>query len=377
VDTIGDELKKASGGKSRVIGISHKDRAAILPSGHSADAAYWFVDPAGGFVTSTYYENELPPWARDFNSSQPCQAYAGQKWLNHTLPAATGKLCEAVTASPFGNDLLERFAERALEAEQLGKHDATDILTLSFSSNDAVGHQYGPDSPEVHELCVTSDRILGKLIAAVERQVGPDGYLLIVSADHGVAPTPEANAALKMPGGRMTGNPVAKAVEAALGKRYGDAKWVTDNGETGLYLNLEAIESKKLDRGEVDRVAADAAMAVPHVFRVYTREQLMNNQFQDDSIGRRVLNGFFPQRSPDVEVVLDPYWITSSSGASHSTPFGYDTHVPIVFLGAAIRVGRYDEPVMVNDVAPTIATLLAIETPSGSVGRALSEIYAQ
>ena len=377
VDTIGDQLKKASGGKSRVIGISHKDRAAILPSGHSADAAYWFVDPVGGFVTSTYYENELPSWARNFNSSQPCQAYAGQKWLDHALPAAGGKLCEAVTASPFGNDLLERFAERTLEAEQLGKHDATDLLTLSFSSNDVVGHQYGPDSPEVHELCVTSDRILGKLIAAVERQVGPDGYLLIVSADHGVAPTPEANAALKMPGGRMTGNPVAKAVEAALGKRYGDAKWVTDNGETGLYLNLEAIESKKLDRADVDRVAAEAAMAVPHVFRVYTREQLMNNRFQDDSIGRRVLNGFFPQRSPDVEVVLDPYWITSSSGASHSTPFGYDTHVPIVFLGAAIRAGHYDESVMVNDVAPTIATLLALETPAGSVGHALSEIYAQ
>ncbi|HEX3743572.1 MAG TPA: alkaline phosphatase family protein [Bryobacteraceae bacterium] len=377
IDTIGDELKKASAGKSKVIGISHKDRAAILPSGHSADAAYWFLDPTGGFVTSTYYENELPAWAREFNASRPCQAYAGRKWLDHTLPVATGKICEAVTASPFGNDLLEQFAERALAAEQLGKHDATDLLTVSFSSNDVVGHQFGPDSPEVHELCVTSDRILGKLIAAVERQVGPDGYLLVVSADHGVAPTPEANAALKMPGGRLTGNPVAKAVEAALGKRYGDAKWVTNIGETGLYLNLEAIESKKLDRGEVDSVAAEAAMSVNHVFRVYTREQLMNNRYQDDSIGRRVLNGFFPQRSPDVEVVLDPYWITSSSGASHSTPFGYDTHVPVVFLGASIKPGHYDEAVMVNDVAPTLATLLAIETPSGSVGRALSEIYAQ
>ena len=377
VDTIGDELRKASGGKSHVIGISHKDRAAILPAGHSADAAYWFLDPTDGFVTSDYYVSQLPSWVRDFDASHPCEAYAGKKWLDHTLPPAGGKLCEAVTASPFGNDLLERFAERALEAEQLGKHEATDLLSVSFSSNDVVGHQYGPDSPEAHELCVTSDRILGNLIAAIERQVGADGYVLVVSADHGVAPTPEANAAIKMPGGRMTGNPVAKAVEVALSKRFGDAKWVTNSGETGLYLNLEAIESKKLDRAEVDRVAADTAMNVPHVFRAYTREQLLTGQFQSDSIGRRVLNGFFPQRSPDIEVVLDPYWVTSSSGASHSTPFGYDTHVPIVFLGATIRAGRYDGPVMVNDVAPTLATLLAIETPAGSVGRTLAEIFAQ
>ncbi len=376
VDTVGDELRQASHGASHVIGISHKDRAAILPAGHSADAAYWFLDPTGGFVTSDYYLSQLPAWVREFNAAHPCEAYAGKNWLAHALPDR-GKLCEAVTASPFGNDLLERFAERALEAEQLGKHDATDLLALSFSSNDVVGHQYGPDSPEVHEMCIASDRVLGKLIAAIERQVGPDGYVLVVSADHGVSPTPEANAAIKMPGGRLTGNPVAKAVEAALGKRYGEGKWVTNSGETGLYLNLEAMESKKLDRAEVDRVAADAAISVPHVFRVYTREQLLSGQFQDDSIGRRVLNGFFAQRSPDIEVVLDPYWITSSAGASHSTPFGYDTHVPVVFLGATIRTGHYDEPVIVNDVAPTLATLLGIETPAGSVGRALAEIFAQ
>ncbi|MEI9972674.1 MAG: alkaline phosphatase family protein [Ignavibacteriota bacterium] len=377
VDTLGDELRKASGGQSRVIGISHKDRAAILPAGHSADAAYWFLDPTGGFVTSDYYKSQLPPWVHDFNASHPCETYAGQKWLSHTIPPVGGRVCEAVTASPFGNDLLERFAERALEAEQLGKHEATDLLAVSFSSNDVVGHQYGPDSPEVHELCVSSDRVLGKLIAALERQVGPDGYLLVISADHGVAPTPEANAAIKMPGGRLTGNPVAKAVDAALAKRYGEAKWVTNNGETGLYLNQEAIESKKLDRAAVDRAAADAAMTVPHVFRVYTREELLSGQFQNDSIGKRVLNGFFAQRSPDIEVVLDPYWITSSSGASHSTPFGYDSHVPVIFLGATIRPGHYDEAIMVNDVAPTLATLLAIETPAGSVGRALAEIFAQ
>jgi arylsulfatase A-like enzyme len=373
VDTVGDELKMASG-KSHVIGISHKDRAAILPAGHTADAAYWFIDPIGGFVTSTYYVDALPAWARDFNSSQPCQAYAGQKWLNHSLPTSGEKLCEAVTASPFGNDLLERFAERALEAEQLGKHESTDLLAVSFSSNDIVGHQYGPDSPEVHELCVTSDRALGKLIAAVERQVGPDGFVLVVTGDHGVAPIPEVNAQRKMPGGRLTGNPVAKAVEAALTKKYGDAKWFANSAETGLYLNLEAIDSKKIDRAEADRVAAEAALAVPHVFRVYTREQLLNGQLQDDSIGRSVSNGFFAQRSPDIEVLLDPYWIAGSTQASHSTPFGYDTHVPVVFLGAAIRPGHYDQPVTINDVAPTLATLLGVETPSGAVGRALAEI---
>jgi arylsulfatase A-like enzyme len=238
-----------------------------------------------------------------------------------------------------------------------------------------VGHQYGPDSPEVRELCLTSDRVLGKLIAAAERQVGPDGYVLVVSGDHGVAPIPEVNTERKMPGGRLTGNPVAKAVEAALTKKYGEAKWFANSAETGLYLNLEAIEAKKIDRAEADRVAAEAALAVPHVFRVYTREQLLYGQLQDDSIGRRVENGFFAQRSPDIEVLLDPYWIAGGTQASHSTPFGYDTHVPVVFLGAAIRSGHYDQPVTVNDVAPTLATLLGVETPAGSVGRALAEIF--
>ncbi len=376
VDTIGDQLRKASGGKSHTIGISHKDRAAILPAGHSADAAYWFIDPSDGFVTSTYYLNQLPGWVSDFNASKPCQAYAGKTWLTHTI-AAGAKLCESVTESPFGNELLENFAERALQSEQLGKHEGIDLLTVSFSSNDVVGHRYGPDSPEAHELCLASDRVLGKLIAAIEKQVGPDGYVLVVSADHGVAPTPEANAALKLPGGRLTGNPVAKAVEAALARKYGEGKWVVNTNETGLYLNLPDIESKKLDRAEVDRIAADAAMAVPHVFRVYTREQLLSGQYPADSIGVRVRNGFFPQRSPDLEVILDPYWITSASGTTHSTPFNYDNHVPILFLGASIKPGEYDEPALVNDIAPTLATLLSVETPAGSIGRALSEIFAK
>jgi hypothetical protein len=375
VDTVGDQLKMASGGASRVIGISLKDRAAILPAGHTADAAYWFVDLAGGFVSSTYYQDALPAWVRDFDASQPCQPYAGRKWLTHSIPTTGVSLCEAVTASPFGNDMVERFAELALESERLGKRESTDLLAVSFSSTDLVGHQYGPDSPEMRELCLASDRALGKLIDAVERQVGPDGFVLVLTGDHGVAPIPEVNAQRKMPGGRMTGNPVAKAVEAALTRKYGDAKWFANSAETGLYLNLETLDSKKIDRADADRVAAEAALAVPHVFRVFTREQLLYGQLQNDSIGRRVANGFFAQRSPDLEVLLDPYWIAGNTPASHSTPFGYDTHVPLVFLGASIRPGRYTQPVTINDVAPTLATLLAVETPAGSVGRALAEIF--
>jgi arylsulfatase A-like enzyme len=227
----------------------------------------------------------------------------------------------------------------------------------------------------VREVSVASDRALGKLIEAVERQVGPDGFVLVVTGDHGVAPIPEVNIQRKMPGGRLTGNPVGKAVEAALTRKYGDAKWIANSGETGFYLNLDAIDSRKIDRAEANRVAAEAALAVPHVFRVYTREQILNGRLQDDSIGRRVSNGFFAQRSPDVEFLLDPYWTAGNTPASHSTPFGYDTHVPVVFLGAAIRPGHYDQPVTVNDVAPTLATLLAVETPSGAVGRALAEIF--
>jgi len=188
---------------------------------------------------------------------------------------------------------------------------------------------------------------------------------------------PEVQAARKMPGGRMPPGIVQKTVLAALTEKYGDGKWLLGSSEAGLYLNLDLVRQKKLDRAEVDRAAAEAAATVPHVFRVFPRELLASGVQMEEQVGRLVRNGFYAPRSPDVSILLEPYWLAQSGGTSHGTTFGYDTHVPVIFMGPGIRAGRFNSAVAVNDIAPTLATYLAVETPSGSVGRCLSEIFAE
>lgn len=373
VSTVGDELKMARTG-SKVVGISLKDRSAILPAGHMADGAYWFDPRAGSFVSSTFYFAELPAWVVAYNASRPADAYRGAHWLNHTMPADNSAYAE-LERSPFGNDLVENFVERAVQTEKLGQRNVTDLLAVSFSANDYVGHAWGPDSPEVKEVSIQTDRVFGKLFAFLDAAVGKGNVLVVFTADHGVAPVPEANAARRMPGGRMPPGVVRKAVDAALAAKFGEGKWILAGlGESAFYFDQDLIRKNKLDPRDVQRTAADAARGVPHVFRVYTRDMLLTAAVDLD-VGRRVMNGFYPPRGPDLYVLLEPYWLYGSGGTTHSTTFSYDAHVPVIFMGPGIKPGRYDQSIAVNDVAPTLATYLDIETPSGSVGRCLSEIW--
>jgi hypothetical protein len=374
VSTVGDELKMAgSGGKT--IGISLKDRSAILPAGHMADGAYWFDPRAGSFVSSTYYFPELPGWVAAYNAARPADKYRSARWLDHTLPA-DNSVYAALEGSPFGNDLVESFAERAVDAEKLGQRAVTDLLAVSFSANDYVGHAVGPDSPDVKEMSIQTDRVIGQLFGYLDRAVGMGNVLVILTADHGVAPIPEVNTARRMPGGRMPQGAVRKAVEAALTAKYGAGQWMLSPSDTAFYFNRETILEKKLDAAEVERTAAEAARRVPHVFRVYTGEMLLTGAV-DLQVGRRVMNGFYAPRGPDLYVLLEPYWLYGSKGTTHSTTFSYDAHVPVIFMGPGIKAGRFDEQIAVNDVAPTLATYLDIETPSGSVGRCLAEILVR
>jgi hypothetical protein len=374
VDTVGDEMKMASAGKSRVIGISLKDRAAILPSGHMADGAFWFDIRTGKFVSSTYYFADLPGWVKGFNETRPADQYRGANWLNHKLPDSAAALYGAVEASPFGNELVERLAERALDAEQLGRRGVTDLLVLSFSAHDYVGHESGPFSPEEREVSIRTDKILADLFQSVDKLVGMENVLVVLTGDHGVAPTPEFDAASRMPGGRMPGSAVRDAVQSALVRKYGDGAWTLGSWDLELYLNTELAVQKNIDPAEMRRCAAEAAAALPHIFRVYTRDQLMKGEISHDEISDRVANGFNQRRGADLAFIPDPYWMLTASATTHGTPFGYDNHVPVIFMGAGVRPGRYQFPVVINDIAPTLAALLELETPSGSVGRVLTEM---
>jgi len=332
----------------------------------------------GNFVSSTYYYKELPAWAAAYNARHAAARYGATTWLSHKMPDDGVKLFTALESTPAGNELVEEFAEQALSGEQLGTHEATDLLTVSFSSNDYVGHAYGPDSPEAHDTALVTDRLLDKLLRAIDRQVGDGNYLLVFTADHGVAPVPEVNTARKMPGGRIEPAAIKAAVQAALTQKYGPGEWVAGAWDLSLYLNQAFIAQMKLDLGAVEKDAARTILALPHVSRVYTLEEMRNGRGVTDAVSQKVANGFHLRRGPDVELIPDPFWIVAgtSTATTHATPYIYDTHVPVIFLGPAFKPGQYIAPIAVNDIAPTLAALLDIEPPSGAFGRVLTEVLA-
>ncbi len=387
VSTVGDEIKM-SGQESKVIGVSIKDRSAILPAGHMADGAYWFDNKSAHWVTSTYYKEALPAWVAKLNESKPSARAEKADWLPFNskpgakpfcnMTAANGDVpkCASLEASPWGNELIEEFAEQALANEKLGTHKGTDLLAVSFSSNDYVGHAKGPDSPEVHDISLRTDLLLGKLFAAIDKSVGLANVVIVLTADHGVNPVPEVNKARNMPGGRADAAALSKAIEEALSAKYGPGKWIVGREGWQPYFNQELIASRKLDEAEVQRTAATAARRVPHVFAVYTGQQLLNGQMPAGPVAAGVQNGYFSGRSPDLIVIQDPFYLFDpGTGTSHGSPFNYDNHVPVIFMGTGIKAGRYYQRIAVNDIAPTVSAIVGVQEPSGSVGRVLQEMW--
>jgi predicted AlkP superfamily pyrophosphatase or phosphodiesterase len=390
VDTFPDELRLA-GMASKIIGISIKDRSAILPVGHQADAAYWFDSGySDHFVTSSYYMKQLPEWVTAVNAGHPASKYLGVSWFPFdakpggkpfcTMVAGTDvRYCGGIEATAFGNELLEDFAERVLVNEKLGQHDGIDVLMLSLSSNDYVGHAMGPDAAEVRDISIRTDQLLGKLFDLIDDRLGKGNTLVVLTADHGVAPVPEENQKRKMPGGRLDSGLLKDALEKALSNRFGKGPWVVvvPYESTGsYYLNYDTVAKWKADKAEAVRIAAETARAFPHIARVFTRDGLLRGEGGADAVGRAVTLGFYAPRAADLVAVPEPYYIFSASatGTTHGTPYIYDTHVPIIFYGAGIGPGVYHERVAVSDIAATLAALLGVEPPSGSSGRLLPHI---
>jgi predicted AlkP superfamily pyrophosphatase or phosphodiesterase len=388
VSTLGDELKNASAG-TKVFGVSIKSRSAILPAGHRADGAFWFDDSTGNFVTSSYYTKELPGWAKAFNDQKLPAKYVDQKWKGfekwdfRSEPGSKTPYAK-LPASPWGNELIELFAEQVLTAEKLGQRDSTDLLTVSFSSNDYVGHRVGPNAPEVEDMAIRTDQVLAKLFQLIDQKVGLKNTVIVLTADHGVAPIPLAGGGpgkQHTPGGYISLN-AEEVVNAALTSRFGKADWIIPGvSEVSLYLNHKTIEEfktadgHKLDLHEWYSVARQALFSVPqsHVARVYSADQLESG-VSGDEVAQAEDFGFYARRSGDLNLVYDPYFLPGTAGTTHFSPWGYDRHVPILFYGAGIKPGRYHQTIAVNDIAPTLATLLDIETPGGSSGRVLAEI---
>ncbi|MDQ2842982.1 MAG: alkaline phosphatase family protein [Acidobacteriota bacterium] len=385
VTTIGDELHSAHS-DSKTIGVSLKARAAILPSGHAAAGAYWFDDVTGNFITSSYYMERLPSWADEFNHKKLAKGYTDRKWDGfpkwnfHELADSKTPYAK-LPASPWGNELIEQFAEQALAGEKLGRRGVTDLLTISFSSNDYVGHAVGPDAPEVRDMAIRTDQLLAKFFRQIDGTIGMGNVIVVLSADHGVAAAPTQDRLDKMPGGYLTTD-IDAVVTEALNRRFGKSDWlIAEAGETSLYFNRDVIGKTKDAAGhlvteqEVFEVAKQTLFANQdlHVSRVYSRSQLENG-IAGDFIATAEMNGFFPRRSGDVNLVFESGYVPGTHGTSHFSPYAYDRHVPVLFMGPGIRAGHYDGTIQPNDIAPTLATMLEIQTPSGSSGRVLTEM---
>jgi predicted AlkP superfamily pyrophosphatase or phosphodiesterase len=269
-------------------------------------------------------------------------------------------------------------AKAAIDAESLGADQFPDLLAISFSAPDLVGHYYGPDSQEVEDIYIRLDRVLADLLNYVDRRVGLANTVVVVSADHGVAPIPEYLHSRGIDAMRIPEANLSAAVEKALEARFGGRKWLQTFENEQLYLDRKVMAERKADPAEVERVAGEAALTVPGIANYFTRTQILEGRLPAGPLSRRVMNGFNRGRSGDVWIITKPFYFVTEFNlvTRHASGYSYDTHVPVIFFGAGVRAGRYNAECSPSDIAPTLASLLGVEPPSNRVGRVLAEAIA-
>ena len=387
---------------TKVVGISLKDRGAILPAGKKPAGAYWFDSVSGRFATSTYYRSDLPAWVEKFNAREIPKSYIGKSWsrlldekfydapspaigagrgdrdssdakeFTRVIKISKSEGYETIVPTPFGNELLTDFAVAAIEGERLGTTARPDLLCISYSSTDACGHIYGPYSQEQQDIILRLDRQLESLFKAIEDKVGLKNTIIVLTADHGVAPTPESASAEGLDAERVNVMEVMGGLSDQIAARFGDGKFLLSPRlvEGNLYFNHEALVEKKISSDELAQFIRDWALGTGKFYAAYTRNQLLEKRVFGP-IGERVVNGFNAQRSGDVVLVLNPFCIAGekSTGTTHGSPFSYDTHVPVLMFGARIKAGRYADPFAITDIVPTLCSALGLTEPAASMGK--------
>ncbi len=411
-ETVADRVKAAGG---RVFGLSLKDRSAVLPAGHKPDGAYWFD---GKFLTSTYYRDTLPPWVSAFNAAGAADQWVGKSWdrlradvdytarsgpddgpgegtgkkqgksFPHPFPAATGDdYYEAVANSPAGNDLLLAFTKACLAAEKLGAGDTPDLLAVSFSSNDLVGHTWGPDSHEVLDITLRSDRLMADLLAVLDAQVGAGKYAVLLSADHGVCPNPEVSAAKGLDAKRLPPKELVLKAERFLQDTFGKPDgsqtdrnlWLETLSPPHVYLNHRLLAAKGLDPADVADKLADWLKTQPGIETALTRRDILSPGRTLDPVREQVKVCFHPDRGGDVVVVTKPLYLLDDqgTGTSHGTPHDYDTHVPLIVYAPGVAGGQRAEKVTPMHIAPVAAKLLGVDPPKTALYPVPATLYGK
>ena len=403
--TIGDELRLATNGKSRVYGISLKDRAAILPAGQSANAAYWIDNTSGHFTTSTYYMDHLPEWATKFNTSgRPEQA------AHEASVDGTTQFFELVGRTPAANSYELDFAKALIEGEKLGQNGVTDLLVVSLSPNDIQGHQFGPDSDSEEQMILSLDRDLDSFNNWLDQKIGLSNVWLALTADHGIPPIPGDAAKLGIHAVAVDMDKVYEQVNEELNKRYSHGQKMSFllpyPDLPYVYLDQRAFKKAGVDEAAAEDAVAEllpAAVAAqdpapstfmkavpptviqpsetrlppaPHLQYVFTKHQMAAGQLPPTEFGRMLAHSYADHGAWSVMMVLDAYQLAGAgqfSGTNHFTPWSYDRHVPLAFYGSPFVPGEYHELVAPVDMAVTFASLAGVNRPSAAVGRVLTE----
>jgi predicted AlkP superfamily pyrophosphatase or phosphodiesterase len=404
--TVTDELRLATNFRSKVIGIALKDRGGILPAGHTANAAYWFDDATGNWITSTYYMNDLPAWVKKFNDQKLVEKYLKQDWntlypintylqstddnsLKYegkfaganapTMPVKTsqmmGKGFGLIRSTPYGNSITLDMAKAAIANEALGKNTVTDFLAVSLSSTDYIGHQFGINAVEIEDTYLRIDRDLSSFFTYLDKAVGKGNYTVFLTADHGAAHNPAFLNDHHIPAGVWLDKDIMKNMNSVLEAKYGVKKMVLSLDNYQVNLNTVAIADKKISEYAVKQ---DCMAFLQKQEGVAFAVDMQNARTANlpEALRTRIVNGYNIERSGAIQIILKPGWFDGhgTTGTTHGTWNPYDTHIPLLFMGWGIQHGHTNLPTHMTDIAPTVAALLHIQTPNGNIGVPLMQV---
>lgn len=402
--TITDELRLSNHFKSKVIGISLKDRGSILPAGHSANAAYWYDETVGKFITSSYYMKDLPNWVTDFNNKDLVNKYMAIDWellkekgnytqaendqnnyetpitgmktssFPHKLSALTATKFAALRYTPHGMTYSFDFAKAAIENERLGSGTYTDFLALSISSTDYIGHNFGPNSLEVEDTYARLDKDLGEFLKYLDSRLGRGNYLLFLTADHAAAHVPAFLKEHNLPGGLFDDAVMLREINASLDTLYGIKGVIKRSYNYQFYLNHALLEQSGKDIAAIKKSIVQQLKKYPFVVYAFELEKLAETTMNETQ-QKMMSNGYNPQRSGDIQFTVKPnYFDHGPKGTTHGAWNPYDAHIPLLWFGWNIKPGKTNREVYMTDIAPTISALLNIQMPSGNVGKPLLEL---
>ncbi len=405
--TVTDQLKLAQNMQGKTIGIGIKDRSAILPAGHTASAAYWFDGGAKGqWISSSFYMEELPKWVTEFNTSGKVESYLQEPWTTlydietytesiaddnefeqpfkgeerptfpHDIPTLRSKNnnYSIIKALPAGNSLTTDFAIASIEGESLGQTSFTDFLTLSFSSTDYVGHQFGVDSKEIEDTYLRLDKDLERILNYLDTKIGKNNYTVFLTADHAAVQVPSYLKSVNIPADYFSSTQFATYVNDITKKHFKSDRLVENISNFQLFLNKTTIEKKNLTVNEVADVIADNVINYNGIYKSITAKTIQKSAYTS-GILNSLQNGYNQKFSGDILLVPNPSTISySKKGSTHGSGYSYDTHIPIIFYGNGIKKGTSTKKYTIIDIAPTISNLLEIEFPNGNTGKIIDEV---